>query len=52
MSEEQRLSADRSEAETGALVKRIESLHGVHTLEHAEEIGLGSRTYELLNIDE
>ena len=52
MSGGQRLSADRSEAETGALVKRIESLHGVHTLEHAEEIGLGSRTYELLNIDE
>ena len=35
-----------------ALVKRMESLHGVHTLEHAEEIGLGSRTYELVNIDE
>ena len=34
-----------------ALVKRMESLHGVHTLEHAEEIGLGSRTYELVNID-
>lgn len=35
-----------------ALVNRIESLHGVHTLEHAEEIGLGSRTYKLVKIDD
>ena len=35
-----------------SLVRRIESLHGIHTLEHAEEIGLGSRTYELVNIDD
>ena len=35
-----------------ALVDRIEQLHGIHTLEHAEETGLGSRTYELVNIDE
>lgn len=35
-----------------ALVNRIESLHGIHTLEHAEGIGLGSRAYELVNIDE
>lgn len=34
-----------------ALVSRIESLHGIHTLEHAEEIGLGSRAYKLVNID-
>ncbi len=34
------------------LVSRIESLHGIHALEHAEEIGLGSRTYELADIDE
>ena len=34
-----------------SLVKRMESLHAVHTLEHAEEIGLGSRSYELVNID-
>ncbi len=34
-----------------SLVRRMESLHAVHTLEHAEEIGLGSRTYELVNID-
>ncbi len=36
---------------SGSLVNRIESLHGIHALEHAEEIGLGSRTYELVNID-
>ena len=34
-----------------SLVRRMESLHAVHTLEHAEEIGLGSRTYELISID-
>jgi len=35
-----------------SLVNRMESLHGIHTLEHAEKIGLGSRTYELVNIDD
>ena len=40
-------------AEDGdSLVERIESRNGLHTLEHAEEIGLGSRTYELVNIDD
>ena len=34
-----------------ALVRRIESLHGIHTLEHAEAIGLGSRTYDLVDLD-
>ena len=34
-----------------ALVSRIESRNGLHTLEHAEEIGLGSREYELISID-
>jgi len=33
------------------LVKRMESRHGIHTLEHAEAIGLGTRTYELINLD-
>lgn len=36
----------------GALINRIESRNGLHTLEHAEEIGLGSRTYKLVSIDE
>ena len=35
-----------------SLVRRIESKKGVHALEHGEDIGLGSRTYELINIDE
>ena len=40
-------------AEDGqSLINRIESRNGLHTLEHAEEIGLGSRTYELVSIDE
>lgn len=34
-----------------SLVERIESRNGLHTLAHAEEIGLGSRTYNLVNID-
>lgn len=33
------------------LIERMESRNGIHTLEHAEEIGLGSRQYELVNID-
>lgn len=40
-------------AEDGqSLINRIESRNGLHTLEHAGEIGLGSRTYELVRIDE
>ena len=34
-----------------SLINRIESRNGLHTLEHAEEIGLGSRTYTLVSID-
>jgi hypothetical protein len=34
------------------LVERMESRHGIHVLEHAEAIGLGSRKYALVNIDE
>ncbi len=35
----------------GSLVERIESRNGLHTLEHAEAIGVGSRSYQLVNID-
>ncbi len=35
-----------------SLINRIEAQKGLHTLEHAEEIGLGSRTYQLVVIDE
>ena len=34
------------------LIARMESRHGIHVLEHAEAIGLGSRKYELASIDE
>ena len=30
------------------LIKRIESLHGVHTIEAAEKLGVGKREYELI----
>ncbi len=33
------------------LIQRIESLHGVHTLEAADELGFGTREYELISID-
>jgi uncharacterized Fe-S center protein len=29
----------------------MEGQHGIHALEHAEAIGLGSRTYQLVSID-
>ena len=35
----------------GSLVERIESRNGLHTLEHAAAIGLGSREYNLVSID-
>ena len=39
-------------AEDGAaLVERIESRNGAHTLDHAEAIGLGSQAYELVDLD-
>ena len=34
-----------------SLIKRMESRHGIHTLEHAAEIGLGNREYNLVDID-
>lgn len=34
-----------------SLIKRIESRNGLHTLEHAQAIGLGSRPYELVRLD-
>lgn len=41
-------SAEDSEA----LIQRIEAKKGLHTLEHAQALGLGSRTYELVNLDD
>jgi uncharacterized Fe-S center protein len=33
------------------LVERINKKHGIHTVEHAEKIGLGSRKYKIVSID-
>ncbi|WP_051624196.1 DUF362 domain-containing protein [Clostridium akagii] len=33
-----------------ALIERMESRHGIHTVEYAEEIGLGTRNYDLYTI--
>ena len=34
------------------LIKRIENLHGTHTVEYAEKLGLGSQQYTLVNLGE
>ncbi len=41
----------QKDGDGASLVRRIERQNGLHTLEHAEEIGLGSRTYNLISID-
>lgn len=33
------------------LINRIEEKHGIHTIEHAEELGIGTTNYEIINID-
>lgn len=33
------------------LIERIESLHGVHTVEAAADLGIGTREYELVTLD-
>lgn len=33
------------------LIARIEERHGIRTVEHAEELGIGTTEYELINID-
>lgn len=33
-----------------ALIERMETRHGIHTVEHAEEIGVGTRNYDLYTI--
>ncbi|MCD8084156.1 MAG: hypothetical protein LUE86_11775 [Clostridiales bacterium] len=35
-----------------AFVNRVQSRNGLHTLENAEAIGLGSRSYQLVDISE
>ena len=33
------------------LIERIESRNGIHTIEYAEKLGVGTRKYELIKID-
>ena len=33
------------------LIERMESRHAIHTLEHAEKLGMGQRKYEFVSID-
>ena len=33
------------------LIERMESKHGIHTIEHAAKLGLGSRSYKIVRID-
>ncbi|MBD5225303.1 MAG: DUF362 domain-containing protein [Bacteroidales bacterium] len=33
------------------LIERIDSRHGMHTLDYGEEIGLGTQTYKLINLN-
>jgi len=42
---------EQKDGDGASLVNRIESRNGLHTLEHAQEIGLGSREYSLVSID-
>lgn len=41
-----------ADSDNGPLKERISSRHGTHTIEHAEKIGLGTRNYKLISIDE
>ena len=41
-----------SQDDTESLINRMESRNAIHVLEHGEDIGLGNRTYQLVNIDE
>ena len=38
--------------DASSLIRRIENLHGTHTVEYAEQIGLGSQHYMLTDIDQ
>ena len=42
----------QKDGDGASLVNRIESRNGLHTLEYAEEIGLGSRNYTIVNVNE
>ncbi len=42
---------EQKDGDGKSLVNRIESKNGLHTVEHAYEIGLGDREYNIVNID-
>ena len=44
-------SAHRTDHGKVHLIERMESRHGIHTLEHGEAIGLGSQQYELVELE-
>lgn len=41
-----------SQDDTASLIQRMESRNAIHVLEHGEEIGLGSRSYRLVSIND
>lgn len=41
---------DSQDQGKAALIERMESRNGIHTVETAEELGLGSRSYEIITI--
>ena len=43
------IDAVRNSSDHG--IERIDSKHGMHNLEYAEQLGLGSQKYELVNLD-
>ncbi len=46
------LGVEQSETnDVASMRERIESRHGIHTVEHAEAIGLGNRKYHIVSID-
>jgi uncharacterized Fe-S center protein len=38
--------------DAGPLIRRIENMHGTHTVEYAEQLGLGTQHYSLIDIDQ
>lgn len=41
-----------ADSDNAPLKERISSRHGIHTIDHAAAIGLGSLEYEIINLDE
>ena len=45
-----RIYAAKDDPGQAHFLERVESRHGVHTIEHAAELGFGSREYELIEV--